>query len=110
MLSLLEALRSLIVSGHEPAPYQVACAAGGGVRLSLAECPEPGSLRLEVRRSDEGYWLGVSEHGGYRVEQFCRRLPGGRWEWLPEVWRPGRKPAPSPPVVAHRSLLEILAR
>ena len=87
MLALLETLRKLVVSGHEPASYLVRTQEGGPV-LMVAGGDGQG-LRVSSRAVAGGWWLEVSDESGrtgYRLEQFCRRGPWGRVEALPHCW------------------------
>jgi hypothetical protein len=93
MLALLETLRNLVVSGHEPASYLVSVFPNGGLRLTLdgvrASAEASQSFTLSARPIAAGYSLAVEDvtgRGGYRVEQFCRSLPGGRLVALPHGW------------------------
>lgn len=103
MLALLEILRNLVISGHEPAAYIIATLEGGQARIVVAgEQERLGSVRpgfrVGSRAVSGGNWLEVSdatEPQGYRLEQFCRRLPDGRLEALPHVWRRAERPLPS---------------
>ena len=88
MLTLLETLRKLVVSGYEPAPYLVTVDGDGVLHMTLEGDAGPGSFRVGAREMAGGYCLEVSDgQSRYRLEQFCRKQPGGRWDLLPEAWR-----------------------
>lgn len=101
MLALLETLRNLMVSGHEPASYLIAPLEGGRLRMSSGGWPAAGDqlvFRVGSRAVSDGHWLEVADETGrtgYRLEQFCRRLPGGRVEALPYVWSRTERPRPA---------------
>ena len=101
MLALLETLRNLIVSGHEPASYLIAPLEGGRLRMSSGQWPVAGDqlvFRVGSRAASDGHWLEVADETGrvgYRLEQFCRRLPGGHVEALPYVWSRTLRPLPA---------------
>ena len=94
MLGLLETLRNQVVSGHEPAPFLITVLPGGQLVMTAGVYAAPWSslataFRVTARATADGYWLDVSDatgRAGYRLEQFCRKLPGGRWEALPYCW------------------------
>jgi hypothetical protein len=89
MLSLLETLRNLVVSGHKPASYLVTLHTDGTLLLCSDPDGSAGGFRVGARPVSGGYWLEVSHTGdGYQLEQFCRALPGGRFEALPHTWAP----------------------
>ena len=102
MVSLLETLRNLVLSGHEPASFLIAVQPDGRPVLvagaSAAELPrvryDYGAVSLafvvSARRTPAGLLLQVSEptgHTGYVLDQLCRRTAGGFYEALPHCWR-----------------------
>ncbi len=101
MLALLETLRNLIVSGHEPASYLIAPREGGSLWMSSGQWPRAGDqwvFRVGSRAVSDGRWLEVADETGrtgYRLEQFCRTLPGGGLEALPHVWSATERPRPA---------------
>ena len=92
MLALLETLRNLILSGHEPAAYLIAPLAGGSIRMSTVPDPAASNqpaFRVGSRAVSGGHWLEVTDESGrtgYRLEQFCRSLPTGQIQVLPYAW------------------------
>jgi hypothetical protein len=93
MLALLETLRNLVVSGHEPASYLVSVLPNGSLRLTLNAARPPAdaarAFTISARSFGSGHSLAVhvvTGQSGYRVEQYCRSLPGGRLETLPHCW------------------------
>jgi hypothetical protein len=101
MLALLETLRNLILSGHEPAAYLIAPLAGGSLRMSTVPYPAASNqpaFRVGSRTVAGGHWLEVTDESGrtgYRLEQFCRSLPSGKIQALPYVWYTTERPRPA---------------
>lgn len=102
MLDLLETLRNLVVSGHEPASFLIAIRQDGSPVMiagaDSADLPrlyyEYGPLDLaflvSARSVPGGVLLQVSEpanRSGYILDQFCRRTAAGSYEALPHCWR-----------------------
>gem|GEM_PF-2857891 len=103
MLGLLETLRNLILSGHEPASYLAAIQEDG--RPILVRAADPASelprlrnqyglvelaFSVSARASGSGVLLQVTDLGGqtgYILDQFCRRAANGSYEPLPHCWR-----------------------
>jgi len=94
MLVLLETLRNLVVSGHEPAPYLISEDEGGRVLMTLEG--RGNGYRVQRRAAGGGYRLEVTDETGqtgYRLEQFCRQLPNERLEAMPQAWTRLNTPA-----------------
>jgi hypothetical protein len=94
MLALLETLRNQVVSGYEPASFLITLSYSGRILITGVGEPPPWSpaaavFRVAAKSAAGGCWLEVehaADRTGYRLEQFCRKLPGGRWEALPYRW------------------------
>ena len=101
MLGLLETVRNLVLSGHEPAPFLVCLLRDRGPVMIAGSAAElrrvqnqygPVSVAFEVSAQSArgGVWLHVSEptgQTGYYLEQFCLRKTGSGYEALPYCWR-----------------------
>ncbi len=95
MLTLLETLRNLMVSGHEPAPFLIAIRQNGSILLvlgreSVSHIPSLAlAFLVSARRLAGGMLLEVRETGGsgYILDQFCRLTAAGSYEPLPHCWR-----------------------
>jgi hypothetical protein len=102
MLSLLETLRNLVVSGHEPASFLIGLRQGAApVMVADGDATDLPRLRYEygsidlaflvsARPVSGGLLLQVDEPtgwSGYALDQFCRRTAGGFYEALPYCWR-----------------------
>ena len=103
MLDLLETLRSVAVSGQEPASFLIAVRRDGAPLLvataeSRAKLTRlyhhygsiPMAFQVRARRVPAGLLLEVSEptgRTGYCLDQLCRPTTAGRWEALPHCWR-----------------------
>ena len=104
MLDLLEILRNLVLSGHEPASFLIALETDGRPVLvsdaePAAQLPrlrsEYGSIPLaflvSARRIAAGILLQVAEptgHTGYCLDQLCREYGAGTCQVMPHCWRP----------------------
>ncbi len=102
MLDLLETLRSVAVSGQEPASFLIVLRRGEAplliatvepraelTRLHYHYGPIPMAFQVRARRLPAGLLLEVSDptgRTGYCLDQLCRPTALGRWEALPHCW------------------------